>query len=165
MIIMYWRMQMNTRRKARWRTRWVYRYVHIMTLHFIHGALGRLFSACSIWFKLSATALSDIKSFTDAAKKLGNGNAVVMAGSQKRYQITPRLFKLLPESAVSRAGFSKPVQWLWASWSLPIFAFSKMGPQRQDTALSVTNVFSRKNIFILKKTQWTLLTIYRNILT
>lgn len=85
--------------------------------------------------------------------------------SEKRSQITPRLFKLLPESAARRAGFSKPVQWFWASWSLPIFASSKMGAQRQHTALSVTNVFSRKNIFILKKSQWTLLTIYRNILT
>lgn len=55
-----------------------------MTLHFIHGALGRLFSACSIWFKLSATGLSDIKSFTNALIKLGNENAVVMAGQWEK---------------------------------------------------------------------------------
>lgn len=55
-----------------------------MPLHFMHGALGRLFSACSICFQLSATVLSDIKSFTNSAKKLENGNSVVMAGQWEK---------------------------------------------------------------------------------
>lgn len=64
-----------------------------------------------------------------------------------------------------RIGFSKPFQRLWASWSPPLLCFQQNGsPESTHSSFGAANVFSRKNILILKKSQWTLFLIYRNIL-
>lgn len=71
-------------------THWVYRNVYIMPLHIIHDDLKRLFSVCSTRLKVSAIVLSDVNSFTNATKKLQNGNHLQpQLASEKRFQITP----------------------------------------------------------------------------
>lgn len=71
---------MNTKEKSKMKQHLVYRYVHIMTLHFTHGALGdsSVPAAFDSSFQQLHSQISRVLQMLP--KKLGNGNAVAMAG-------------------------------------------------------------------------------------